>query len=289
MERFYASLKQLPTELLSSSNSVKISELKMARWLTRDTFLEMSQRPFAASNGIGPDHLHNLMNIQDLLLLEMLIEMKLLNCPLDSYSSEKLEILAFIQLILLESPNIMEFLIDSAIFKELDPLVLESLINSCPAFKSCIHLIILESYSAIEDTLYYWNIVANLAVKYPSSPTLNMCTMIFNEFNDKFDSKFRKLNVKHSKQIVGIIEKIGIVFPKLDSIIRQAINIWPTLTPELELDITAYNSLILEANTLAIKKRFYCHHVVSMNKIRITMYFQGLFLHVQNGWYHSRD
>ena len=76
MERYYSTLKNLPTELLSSrlpSSSASLDEIKHSRWLTRDTFLQISQSPFAQANGIGSDHLYNFLDLQDALIVKMLI------------------------------------------------------------------------------------------------------------------------------------------------------------------------------------------------------------------------
>ena len=235
MERYYSTLKNLPTELLSSnlaSKSTSLDEIKYYRWITRDTFLQISQSPFAQANGIGSDHLYNFLDLQDALIVKMLIkkledlELKEEDVSMDSdkeisieLNTENIRTCALIQLILSESPKLIEFLfaypaqsIDSPSLKL---TTLKFLIHSCPAIFNCTHLfkdfIHMDSYR--EDKFYYWNFVILLMEKYPTQATFELAKEVVTEIDLYYDDFICKNELDNIRNIVKIISK---VFPMID-------------------------------------------------------------------------
>lgn len=225
MERYYSILKNLPTELLSSPTTpVSLDEIKNYRWLTRDTFLQISQGPFAAANGIGPDHLYNFLDLEDALIVKLLIK-KLEEVPeviVEAVEEvgrrEKIKICTMIQLVLSESPKLIEFLFaypqDSSQNESSKPEILKFLIHNCPALFNCTHLfkdfIHMDSYKA--NKFYYWNFVILLMEKYPIQATFELAKEVAAEIDLNYDTLTNSelLNVRN------IIKTVAKVFPMID-------------------------------------------------------------------------
>ena len=223
MERYYSTLKNLPTELLSSrlpSSSASLDEIKHSRWLTRDTFLQISQSPFAQANGIGSDHLYNFLDLQDALIVKMLIR-KLEDSGSTELNKENIKICTLIQLILTESPKLIEFLFAypaqsaSLASPSFNLETLKFLINTCPALFNCTHLFKdfnhMDSYR--EDKFYYWNFIILLMEKYPIQATFELAKDVVTEIELYYDTfryegEFANVNC--------IIKSIAKVFPMID-------------------------------------------------------------------------
>ena len=233
MERYYSILKNLPTELLSPrlvSTSTSLEEIKNYRWLTRDTFLQISQSPFAAANGIGSDHLYNFLDLQDALIVKLLIGKLEGTASASNYCEndirgEKIKICTMIQLVLSESPKLIEFLFAYPAQSHNNSNHMEStssfnretlkfLIHNCPALFNCTHLfkdfIHMDSYK--EDKFYYWNFIVLLMEKYPIQTTFDLAKEVVAEIELNYDS-LGKLDMESVENNIKIISK---VFPMID-------------------------------------------------------------------------
>lgn len=221
MERFYSTLKNLPTELLSlqTAASSSLDEIKNYRWLTRDTFLQISQSPFAAANGIGTDHLYNFLDLQDALIVKLLIK-KLEVEEEEEINEKRIRICAMIQLVLSESPKLIEFLFaypqdsDQPESFPLKPETLTLLIQNCPALFNCTHLfkdfIHMDSYRA--NKFYYWYFVILLMEKYPIQATFELAKEVVAEI----DKNYASLGALELKNVQNIARSIKNVFPMID-------------------------------------------------------------------------
>ena len=209
MERYYSTLINLPSELLISNPQVRLEDLKQCRWLTRDTFLQMSQEPFAAANGIGQDHLQNFLNLQDAILAKLLIQ-KLENNQLNPI--EKLKICGLLQLIFTESPKLIEFLFSTPI----EISILKLLIENCPSLFNLINLFKdfkynFESYKQdFNNKFYYWNTIILLTRKYPTQSTLDLSREVIQEIQNEKPNQ-----INHIKLIKDLVEDIEGIFPFL--------------------------------------------------------------------------
>lgn len=217
MERYYSTLKNLPSELLISNPNVKLEDVKNCRWLTRDTFLQMSQEPFAAANGIGPDHLQNFLNLQDAIISKLLIQ-KLENYQLNS--AEKLKICGLLQLIFTESPKLIEFLF--SIPTKIS--ILKIIIENCPSLFNLINLFKDFKYlnQDFDNKFYHWNTIVILTRKYPTQATLDLSKEVINEIQNE-------LEINHSSDHISLmrilLEDIEEIFPFLgESDIRKVLK-----------------------------------------------------------------
>lgn len=221
MERYYSTLKNLPTELLSlQATLTSLDEIKNYRWLTRDTFLQISQSPFAAANGIGADHLYNFLDLQDALIVKLLIKKLEEVKNLHEITRERIRIFTLIQLVLSESPKLIEFLFaypqdsNQPESSPLKPETLKLLIHNCPALFNCTHLfkdfIHMDSYKT--NKFYYWNFVILLMEKYPIQATFELAKEVVTEIDLNHDS-LSDLELKNVKSITKIISRI---FPMID-------------------------------------------------------------------------
>lgn len=205
MERFYQTLAQLPSErLLLSTSTDNFDELKNSRWLVRDTFLKMSQGPFAAANGIGQDHLHNLLNLQDAIVAELLL--KRLEQTEDKLLQYK--IFGLLQLIFTESPKLIEFIFTSS--NVVVPLeILKGLIEHCPALFHCITIFKtfrdFESYSM--NKIYYWHFITWLIEKYPHQSTLDLAKELVEEIEQEKHNNLFENNLESIKALLKTVNK----------------------------------------------------------------------------------
>lgn len=180
MDRYYSTLKNLPSEILLSNPQARLEDIKNSRWLTRDTFLQMSQEPFAAANGIGPDHLQNFLNLQDAVVSKLLIQ-KLENG--NTKTAEKLKICGLLQLIFTESPKLIEFLFSTPT----DLTTVNLLIQNCPALFNLINLFkdfrtVFICYNHnFNNKFYYWQTILFLSQKYPIQSTLDLSWIVVEE------------------------------------------------------------------------------------------------------------
>ena len=215
MERYYEALNQLPTEILLKTGN--LDEIKHSRWLTRDKFLHQSQLPFAASNGIGPDQLRNLLDLQDAVIANLLI--KKLELDESRPLENNFKIYSLLQMILTESPKLLDFIFMGTSRIPLDTLKL--LIQNCPALFHCIILLkdftTLQNYWEIGSSrLYYWNFIIHLALKYPIQATLDLVKEVAHQIQqnieDCTETEGEGESVKNN--INWIIESIDKTFPR---------------------------------------------------------------------------
>ena len=205
MDRYYSTLKNLPSELLISNDpNLQLEDLKISRWLTRDTFLQMSLEPFAAANGIGPDHLQNFLYLQDAIIVKLLIQ---------RLDVKTLEICGLLQLIFTESPQLIEFLFSAPNY---DTSVLKVLIENCPLLFNLINLF-KDFKSKIyynQDKFYYWNTIAILIRKYPIQATLDLAKEVIKEIQTEIEHGHDKSdkNLLYTDLIKEIVE----IFPFLE-------------------------------------------------------------------------
>lgn len=204
MERYYSTLKNLPSEILISNPQVRIEDVKHCRWLTRDTFLQMSQEPFAAANGIGPDHLQNFLNLQDAIISKLLIQKLLYNHRNNLTQREKLKICGFLQLIFTETPKLIEFIFSSPI----EISVLKLLIENCPS----LYNLILLARDLKHDKFYYWHMIVILTRKYPIQATLDLSKDVIKEIQIELEINDQIDQIGFMK---GLLEEIGDIFPFL--------------------------------------------------------------------------
>lgn len=216
----------LPSELLISNPQIRLEEFKQCRWLARDTFLQMSQEPFAAANGIGQDHLQNFLNLQDAVIAKLLIQ-KLDNNQLKP--SEKLKIFGILQLIFTESPKLIEFLFSIP----MKISILKQLIENCPSLFNLISLFKdfkynFESYKQqdFNSKFYYWNTIVILSRKYPTQSTLDLSKAVIEEIQIELEIENQPY---HIKVMNALIEDIEDIFPFL----RETENCKVLATPKL--------------------------------------------------------
>jgi hypothetical protein len=217
MQRYYATLKSLPSEILISNPEAKLEDVKNCRWLARDTFLQMSQEPFAAANGIGPDHLQNFLNLQDAIISKLLIQ-KLDNFKLNSF--DKLKICGFLQLIFTESPKLIEFLFSTPTKIS----ILKILIENCPSLFNLINLF--KDYFTFpidqdfDIKFYYWNTIVILSRKYPIQATLDLSREVIKHIQSDLERHNNQKN--HISLMKALLEDIEDIFPFLkESDIRK--------------------------------------------------------------------
>lgn len=228
MEKFYSIMKKLPTELLLSDSSSLLEDVKYSRWSARDIFLQISQSPFAAANGIGSDHLFNFLDLQDALIVKLLIK-KVEDfdnsTEKEEFSSnefinrEKIKICSLIQLVLTESPKLIEFLFaypeNSQSYSPLKLETLKLLIHNCPALFNCTHLfkdfIHMDSYK--DNKFYYWNFIVLLMEKYPTQVTFELAKEVVTEIDLSYETFENSHEIRSIKNILKIISK---VFPMID-------------------------------------------------------------------------
>ena len=209
MERYYSTLINLPSELLISNPQIRLEDLKQCPWLTRDTFLQMSQEPFAAANGIGQDHLQNFLNLQDAIVSKLLIQ-KLENNQLNPI--EKLKICGLLQLIFTESPKLIEFLFSTP----MEISILKLLIENCPSLFNLINLLKdfrsnFDSYKQdFNNKFYYWNTIILLTHKYPTQYTLDLSKEVIQEIQNENPNQTNQI-----KLIQNLIDDVEGIFPFL--------------------------------------------------------------------------
>lgn len=185
MDRYYSTLKNLPTEILLSNPHAPLEDIKFRRWITRDTFLQMSQEPFAAANGIGPDHLQNFLHLQDAIIAKILIQ-KLENTRKED---DLRKVFGLLQLIFTETPKLIEFLFSSP--TNLSSLKL--LIENCPALFNLIALLKEVKFNMnfrqnFDSKCYYWQVVGLLTRKYPTQATLDLSKEVIEEIQNELET-----------------------------------------------------------------------------------------------------
>lgn len=205
MERYYSTLKNLPSEILISNPNAKLEDVKNCRWLTRDTFLQMSQEPFASANGIGQDHLQNFLNLQDAIISKLLIQ-KLDNFHINSY--EKFKICGLLQLIFTESPQLLEFLF--SVPTKIS--ILKILIENCPSLFNLInYLKDFKSKTLNQDfdtKFYYWNTITLITSKYPIQATLDLSKEVIKEIQNELEISHTSDNISLMRNLLEDIEEI---------------------------------------------------------------------------------
>lgn len=208
MERYYSTLKNLPTEILSRNPHSPLEDIKYRRWITRDTFLQMSQEPFAAANGIGPDHLQNFLHLQDAIIAKLLIQ-KLENTQKEN---DLRNVFGLLQLIFTETPKLIEFLFSSPT----NLSSLELLIENCPALFNLISLV--KDYRSnlycnqnLDSKCYYWRVIGLLTKKYPIDATFTLSSEVIDEIQNELNTEH--LNDHQISMIEKANEDIRKAFP----------------------------------------------------------------------------
>lgn len=213
MDRYYSTLKTLPTALLQSSSPLNLDEIKQSRWATRDSFLQISQEPFAGANGIGPDHLQNFLDLQDAIIAKMIIK-RLEELETDTQYKQQ-QLCGILQLIFTESPKLIEFLFAAPTTTTPIP-ILRVLVQNCPALFALTPLLKdfrnHSDYQKRGSREYYWSLIVFLAMKYPIQVTLDLCQEVLEERSRALLENNTSVD---KERCIDLIEDIGKVFPFL--------------------------------------------------------------------------
>jgi hypothetical protein len=176
----------LPKEESLHGLKALLDQIQVIRWKQRDAWLEQSQTPFAVQNGISHDHVTNMTDLMDALLVRRLLvefeasrqQSNLTNCTREPTgpSGARLVLAAFLQNLFLEAPSLIDFYFDS---KGQEQVVCDE------AFEALFELVPALSHGAVHflkravkktlnraESMYNLKVVSLLASKYPSPQVL---------------------------------------------------------------------------------------------------------------------